>query len=70
MVNPKLLRRLVCPEDHGPLELTEDGRYLLNPRNGYRYPIQQGIPVLLVEEGRANRVPPARGAASEGDSPC
>ncbi len=67
-MNPKLLRRLVCPEDHGPLVLTEEGRYLINPRTGYRYPIQQGIPGLLVEEGRANRVapPPASGSQEEG----
>ncbi|MCB0043865.1 MAG: Trm112 family protein [Caldilineaceae bacterium] len=51
-----LLRILVCPEDKGPLELVDDGKFLLNPRNGYRYPIRNGIPVMLIEEGKKYRV--------------
>lgn len=50
-VNPDLLARLVCPLDKGPLEL-DDGKWLVNPRNGYRYPITDGIPVMLVEVGQ------------------
>jgi uncharacterized protein len=56
-ISPELLEILVCPEDKGPLELVEDGKYLLNPRTGYRYPIRGGIPIMLIEEGKANRVP-------------
>jgi uncharacterized protein YbaR (Trm112 family) len=56
-VSRELLDILVCPEDKGPLELVEEGKYLLNPRNGYRYPIRDGIPIMLIEEGKANRVP-------------
>lgn len=56
-VDPALLALLVCPEDKGSLELVDEGRYLQNPRNGYRYPIRDGIPIMLIEEGRANRVP-------------
>ncbi len=56
-VSPELLEILVCPEDKGPLELIEGGTYLLNPRTGYRYPIRDGIPIMLIDEGRANRVP-------------
>ncbi len=55
-VNQDLLDYLVCPEDKGPLELVEEGKYLLNPRNGYRYPIRDGIPIMLIEEGKANKV--------------
>lgn len=55
-VSQDLLDYLVCPEDKGPLELVEDGKYLQNPRNGYRYPIRDGIPIMLIEEGKANRV--------------
>ena len=53
-VDPELLERLVCPLDKGPLELV-DGRWLVNPRNGYRYPITDGIPVMLVEVGERYR---------------
>ncbi len=54
-ISPELLKILVCPEDKGPLELIADGKYLLNPRNGYRYPIRDGIPVMLIEEGKKNQ---------------
>lgn len=54
-VSPDLLSILVCPEDRGPLTLADDGKWLVNPRNGYRYPIRKGIPVMLIEEGRKNR---------------
>ena len=51
-ISPELLKILVCPEDKGALELVDDGKFLLNPRNGYRYPIRNGIPVMLIEEGK------------------
>ena len=54
-VSPDLLSILVCPEDRGPLTLSGDGKWLVNPRNGYRYPIRKGIPVMLIEEGRRNQ---------------
>ncbi len=54
-VSPDLLSILVCPEDRGPLTLSADGKWLVNPRNGYRYPIRKGIPVMLIEEGRRNQ---------------
>lgn len=54
-VSPDLLSILVCPEDRGPLTLSSDGKWLVNPRNGYRYPIRKGIPVMLIDEGRRNQ---------------
>lgn len=70
-VSPDLLERLVCPLDKGPLQLV-DGKWLVNPRNGYRYPITDGIPVMLVEVGERYRDPslaeePVAGA--QGDAP-
>ena len=56
-LSEELLDILVCPEDKGELELIEGGHYLLNPRNGYRYPIRDGSPIMLIDEGRANRIP-------------
>lgn len=56
-VSQELLDILVCPEDKGSLELIDEGKYLLNPRKGYRYPIRDGIPIMLIDEGKANRVP-------------
>ncbi len=48
MLDPKLLAILVCPADHGPLLLLDDVLY--NPRLRKAYPIEDGIPVLLVDE--------------------
>ena len=56
-ISDELLKILVCPEDKGPLMLVDDGKFLLNPRNGYQYPIRNGIPVMLIEEGKKYRDP-------------
>lgn len=56
-VSPELLKILVCPEDKGPLELVDAGKFLLNPRNGYKYPVRNGIPVMLIEEGQKHKDP-------------
>lgn len=54
-ISQELLKILVCPEDKGALELVDGGKFLLNPRNGYKYPIRNGIPVMLIEEGKKHR---------------
>jgi uncharacterized protein len=46
----KLLDILVCPEDRGPLLLVGDDELLYNPRLRRAYRIEDGIPVLLVDE--------------------
>lgn len=54
-VSEELLSILVDPADKGDLELSDDGKWLINPRNGYRYPIRRGIPVMLIEEGKKHQ---------------
>lgn len=51
MVDQKLLDILVCPADRGPLTLVGDVLY--NPRLRKAYRIDDGIPVLLVDEAVA-----------------
>ncbi len=51
MLDEKLLSILVCPEDRGPLLLVDD--FLYNPRLRRAYRIEDGIPVLLVDEAVA-----------------
>jgi len=46
-----LLSILVCPEDRGPLLLIDDQLY--NPRLRRKYRIDDGIPVLLIDEAVA-----------------
>jgi uncharacterized protein len=52
MVDETLLSILVCPADRGPLLLVgkDDRELLYNPRLRRAYRIEDGIPVLLVDE--------------------
>ena len=63
-VNPELLEILRCPycvsgetrkpgPDPGRLELVRDGKWLVctEPDCHRKYPIREGIPVMLIEEG-------------------
>jgi uncharacterized protein YbaR (Trm112 family) len=47
-MDPKLLDILVCPADRGPL--LHVGDLLYNPRLRRAYRIDDGIPVLLVDQ--------------------
>ncbi len=58
-IDPKLLDILRCPvavhytdkgDDPGKLELVRD-TWLYSPDSGYKYPIIDGIPKMLIEEG-------------------
>jgi uncharacterized protein YbaR (Trm112 family) len=53
VLDDKLLSILVCPEDRGPLLLINDDELLYNPRLRRAYRIEDGIPVLLVDEAAA-----------------
>jgi uncharacterized protein len=54
MLDDALLKILVCPDDRGPLVLADadDGQVLYNPRLHRAYRIEDGIPVLLIDEAR------------------
>ncbi len=57
-ISPELLEILADPADKGPVELLVDdqGReWLINRRNGYRYPVEDGIPIMLIEEGEKHK---------------
>ncbi len=49
-LDPRLLEILACPEDKGPLLYFADESALYNPRLKRRYPIRDGIPVMLIDE--------------------
>ncbi len=52
VIDETLLGILVCPADRGPLVLVARGdeELLYNPRMRRAYRIEDGIPVLLVDE--------------------
>jgi uncharacterized protein YbaR (Trm112 family) len=57
-ISPELLSILADPADKGPIELLNDNEgkeWLVNRRNGYRYPVEDGIPIMLLEEGEKNK---------------
>lgn len=47
-IAPELLEILACPVDHAPVRETET--HLVCTSCGRRYPVRDGIPVMLVEE--------------------
>lgn len=47
-----LLNLLVCPQTGKPLVLSKDKQELWCHASGVAYPIDDGIPVLLVEKAR------------------
>lgn len=49
-LDPVLLEILACPEDKGPLFYFEDEGVLFNPRLARTYRIDEGIPVMLIDE--------------------
>lgn len=57
-ISPELLAILADPGDKGPVELLTDGEgkeWLINRRNGFRYPVEDGIPIMLLEEGEKHK---------------
>lgn len=58
-LDPRLLEILVCPQDKGPLQYSEDEQLLINERLGVAYRIDGGIPVLLIDEAQPHPAPTA-----------
>jgi uncharacterized protein YbaR (Trm112 family) len=48
MLDAKLLAMIVCPADRGPLVYVDN--VLVNPRLRRVYRVEDGIPVLLINE--------------------
>lgn len=49
-IDPQLLSIMVCPVSHAPLVERGDWLVSTDPETRRRYPIRDGIPVMLVEE--------------------
>ncbi len=50
MIDAELLKILVCPLTRSPLRL--EGEELVGSVGGLRYPIRDGIPILLIDEAK------------------
>jgi uncharacterized protein YbaR (Trm112 family) len=53
VISPELLDVLACPKCKQKVELSEDGRVLTCAVDRLRYPIVDGIPVMLIEEAES-----------------
>jgi len=51
-LDQRLLEVLACPEDKGPLWYFDDEEILYNPRLRRVFIIDNGIPVLLIDESK------------------
>lgn len=49
-LDPELLEILVCPESKGPLVYFRDEGFLFCPDSRLKYRVDDGIPVMLIEE--------------------
>lgn len=50
LIDPKLAEILVCPADHGDLIELEESSKLECQDCGRKYPVTDGIPVMLLDE--------------------
>ncbi len=69
-LDPQLMDMLACPtDDHAPLRAgtasDPDADVLTCTACGRRYPVQDGIPVLLIDEALPAETPPADAAGPE-----
>jgi uncharacterized protein YbaR (Trm112 family) len=49
-LDPDLLRILVCPNDRGEIDYIEAEQVIVCRTCGYRYPVRDDIPVMLIDE--------------------
>ena len=49
-IDKELLDILVCPESHAPVVLREGWLYSTDAKTRRRYPIRDGIPIMLLDE--------------------
>jgi uncharacterized protein len=49
-IDPELLQILRCPLTHS--KLRQEGEFLVAEVGGLRYPVRDGIPVMLIEEAK------------------
>jgi len=50
LIPDELAEILVCPACHGELEQDEEASVLVCTKCGLKYPVRDGIPVMLVDE--------------------
>jgi len=49
-LDPELVSILVCPNDRGEIDYLEQEQVIVCQTCGYRYPVRDDIPVMLIDE--------------------
>ena len=49
-IDAELLRIMVCPVAHAPLVQVGEWLYSTDPATRRKYPIRDGIPIMLIDE--------------------
>lgn len=50
MIDEELLKILACPKCKSDIELRDNKIICKNPDCGLKYPIRDGIPIMLIDE--------------------
>lgn len=53
MIDPLLSRILVCPADHASLDEDVAHSRLVCTECGRRYPVRDGVPIMLIEQAES-----------------
>jgi uncharacterized protein len=64
-LDPALLEILACPNCHGELTADAAAERLICNDCGYRYPVRDDIPVMLIDEAEKPAEPAAPDASGE-----
>lgn len=54
-ISDDLLEILACPACQSQVQLQSEHIVCVSPKCGLRYPIREGIPVMLIEEAEKQR---------------
>ena len=52
MIDKELMEILVCPNCRGEVEERDAEQVIVCTKCGYRYPVRDGIPVMLIDEAQ------------------
>ncbi|MHC4444263.1 MAG: Trm112 family protein [Planctomycetota bacterium] len=56
-IDSELIKILVCPASHARLVQVGDWLYSTDPATRRRYPVREGIPIMLIEESEVVEEP-------------
>ncbi len=68
-MNAELIEKLACPRCRGQVELQQDARVVACNGCGLRYPVRDGLPMMLVDEAEQGPVPTATTGTAPASTP-